>query len=370
MKFSTSKLELQKALQKLSKATPTRSTLPILSCVLIDVSSQETILRTTDLEITIQVEIASSYEQKGSAALPLKTLLEITNELPDIRLTISVDENYKTAIETEIGKYDLMGKSPEEFPALPNQEHTKTIKIKGIVLKEIIESTLFAVSQDELKPALTGVLFRFSEKLFTAVSTDGHRLVKHERKDFSTEKKEKEIIIPKKFLSFLSTQLSDIEIDLAVGKSFVTAQLQKDIITTKIIDEKFPDYNSVIPKDNNKSFSIDKKVLLGAIRRVAIFSNKSTHQVALSLKADKSFVTTEDPEKSSKAKENITGEFNGEEITIGYNSEYLKDIVSHISGETVEIKLNNPVSAALFEESPKRENVKNVMLLMPIRLND
>ena len=244
------------------------------------------------------------------------------------------------------------------------------INIKGAALKEIIESTLFAVSQDELKPSLTGVLFKFSENSFTAVSTDGHRLVKYERNDFLTEKLEEEIIIPKKFLSFLSTQLSDEDINISIGESFITAQLKKDIIITKIIDEKFPDYNSVIPKDNNKTFLIDKKVLLGAIRRVAIFSNKSTHQVALFLNTDKSFVTTEDPEKSSKAKEHITGEFSGEEITIGYNSEYLKDIVSHVSGEKVEIKLNNPVSAALFEENPKRENVKSLMLLMPIRLND
>ena len=370
MKFSTSKLELQKALQKLSKATPTRSTLPILNCVLVDVSSNRTILRTTDLEITIQVDIASSFEEKGSAALPLKTLLEITNELPDVRLTISVDTNYKTTIETESGKYNLMGKPPEEFPATPNQKYKKTINIKGIELKEIIESTLFAVSQDELKPALTGVLFKFSEKSFTAVSTDGHRLVKYERNDFLTEKIEEEIIIPKKFLSFLSTQLSNGNISFSIGESFITAQLQKDIIITKIIDEKFPDYNSVIPKDSNKTFLIDKKVLIGAIRRVAIFSNKSTHQVALSLNTDKSFVTTEDPEKSSKAKEHIVGEFIGEKIIIGYNSEYLKDIVSHVSGETVEIKLNNSVSAALFEETPKRENVKSLMLLMPIRLND
>ena len=370
MKFSTSKIELQKALQKLSKATPTRSTLPILSCVLIDVNNDKTILKSTDLEITIQVEIASSYEQKGSAALPLKTLLEITNELPDIRLTIFVDENYKTTIETEIGKYDLMGKPPEEFPTTPRQNSKRKIKINGLVLKEIIESTLFAVSQDELKPALTGVFFKFSENLFTAVSTDGHRLVKHERNNFLKENVKEELIIPKKFLSFLSTQLSDKNIDLVFGENFIKAQLQKDVIITKIIDEKFPDYDSVIPKENNKSFLIDKKTLLGAIKRVSIFSNKSTHQVALLLKLDKSFVTTEDPEKSSRAKEHIVGDFKGEEIIIGYNSEYLKDIVSHVFGDTVEIKLNNSVSAALFEENPKRENIKNLMLLMPIRLND
>ena len=370
MKFSTSKTELQKALQKLSKATPTRSTLPILGCVLVDVDNEKTILKTTDLEITIQVEIASSYERKGSAALPFKTLLEITNELPDIRLTISVDDSYKTTIETEVGKYNLMGKPPEEFPTTPTQSQNKNININGVILKEIIESTLFAVSQDELKPALTGVLFKFSEKFFTAVSTDGHRLVKYERNGFFKEKIKEEIIIPKKFLSFLSTQLSNKEISLAIGERFIIAQLQKDVIITKIIDEKFPDYDSVIPKENNKTFLINKQSLLGAIKRVSIFSNKSTHQVALSLKTDKSFVTTEDPEKSSKAKEQIVGDFKGDDIIIGYNSEYLKDIVSHVSGESVEIKLNNSVSAALFEETPKRENVKTLMLLMPIRLND
>ena len=370
MKFSTSKTELQKALQKLSKATPTRSTLPILSCVYMEVLDEKTILRTTDLEITIQVEIATSYERKGCAALPLKTLLEITNELPEARLTISIDEKQKTTIETDLGKYDLMSRSPEEFPTTPKQKTSKKININGFLLKNIIESTSFAVSQDELKPSLTGVLFKFSEKGFTAVSTDGHRLVKHNRTDFSTENFNEEIIVPKKFLSYLSTQLSEENIALVVGESFLTAQFQKDIVITKIIDEKFPDYNSVIPKESNKSFTVDKKTLLGSIRRVSIFSNKSTHQVALTLTKENSFITTEDPEKSSKAKESIMGQYEGEDITIGYNAEYLKDVVGHVSSELIKIKLNNSVSAALFEETPERENVKSLMLLMPIRLND
>ena len=370
MKFSTSKTELQKSLQKLSKATPIRSTLPILGCVLIEVKSEKTILRTTDLEITIEIELASSYERQGEAALPLKTLLDITNELPDIRLTISVDKNYKAAIETETGKYNLMGKPAEEFPKAPDLSFNKSIDVNALVLKEIIESTLFAVSQDELKPSLTGVLFKFSEDNFTAVSTDGHRLVKYQIKNFLSEELKEEIIIPKKFLSFLSTQLFGDKIKLSIGNNFITAHLEKDIITTKIIDEKFPDYDSVIPKENNKTLLIDKKALLGAIRRVSIFSNKSTHQVALSLNSKNSFVTTEDPEKSSKAKEKILGNYTGEDLTIGYNSEYLKGVVSHVTGENVEIKLNTSVSAALFEENPKRDNVNSLMLLMPIRLND
>ena len=210
-------------------------------------------------------------KNKAKQLFPLKTLLEITNELPDIRLTISVDENCKATIETEIGKYDLMGKPAEEFPKAPDQNFNKSIDVDALVLKEIIESTLFAVSQDELKPSLTGVLFKFSEDNFTAVSTDGHRLVKYQIKDFLSEELKEEIIIPKKFLSFLFTQLSEKKIKLSIGNNFITAHLEKDIITTKIIDEKFPDYDSVIPKENNKTLLIDKKSLLGAIRRVSIF---------------------------------------------------------------------------------------------------
>ena len=138
----------------------------------------------------------------------------------------------------------------------------------------------------------------------------------------------------------------------------------------RIISGCFKGKKLLIPKDNNKTFTVDKNILLGSIRRVSIFSNKSTHQVALTLTKEDSFITTEDPEKSSKAKESIVGQYEGEDITIGYNAEYLKDVVEHVSSELVNIKLNNSVSAALFEETPERENVKSLMLLMPIRLND
>jgi len=213
-------------------------------------------------------------------------------------------------------------------------------------------------------------LFRFSQKDFTAVSTDGHRLVKYSRNDFKTNEIDREVIVPKKFLSYLLNQLSDKKTTMFLGDNYLTAEQDKNKVLTKIIDEKFPDYNSVIPKENNKTFIIEKNILLGAIRRVSIFSNKSTHQVALSLGNKGCFITTEDPEKSSKAKEGVVGDFDGEEITIGYNAEYLKDVVSHVSGSSITIKLNTPVSAALFGNTNQEENVKSLMLLMPIRLND
>ena len=370
MIFSTSKTELQKALQKLSKATPTRSTLPILSCVLINAKEDQTTLKTTDLELTIQVNIPSSVEQEGAKALPLKTLLDITNELPETRLTIKINERDNAKIITDLGEYDLMARPAEEYPENKEGELLNKIKMPGPVIKNIIDATVFAVSKDELKPALTGVFFQISPKGTVAVSTDGHRLVKHEQTSYKTKEETIETIIPKKFLTYLSAHKTDEEINLYFEKTQLKAQVEKDIITTRTIGENFPNYESVIPTENTKKFILKKNDLLGAIRRVSIFSNKATHQVALSLNNTGCKITTEDPEKASKAQESIIGEYDGESIVIGYNADYLKDVVSHVVGENIIIELSNPVSAALFSSTKKQKDTETTMLLMPIRLND
>ena len=368
MKFSTSKKELQEALQKLSKATPTRTTLPILSCVLIKATNEKTTLRTTDLELTIDLEISVSIEEEGSAAVPLKQLYDITSELPETRITIIVDNKNKTEIKTNSGSYDLMGKQKEEFPATPKIDETKKINIPGNTLRNIIDSTLFAVSKDDLKPSLTGVLFSFNNSGITAVATDGHRLVKVVDQKYKTDTFVGDIVVPKKFLSYLSTHLSDDDILLSVGETHMTATINQDTIVSRTINEVFPDYESVIPTDNNKTLKVDRESLLGAIKRVSIFSNKSTHQVAFNISKDKFIIKTEDPEASSRAKEEIIGSYDGEDITIGYNGEYLKDVIGHVSGDEVIIKLNTPISATLFTDAEKETN--KTMLLMPVRLNN
>lgn len=370
MKFSTSKTELQQALQKLSKATPTRSTLPILSCVLIESNEERTTLRATDLEITIQAEIPVSIEQPGAAALPLKTLLDITNELPETRITLTVDDKNRAAIITDAGEYDLMAKPADEFPAVPDTSGSQKVDVSGEMLKSIINATSFAVSRDELKPALTGVLFRIGPNDITAVSTDGHRLVKYTRKDFNADGFTGDMIVPRKFLSFMSSQPTTGDVSLLIGENHLTAKIGNDMVLTRIIDERFPDYESVIPKENEKIMKADKDALLGAIRRVSIFSNKSTHQVALNMDATSCKITTEDPEKSSKAQEQVAAEFSGDPLTIGYNADYLKDVVNHVLGNTIIIEFSTSISAALFSSEKTEENIECLMLLMPIRLND
>ena len=370
MKISTSKQELQNGLQKIIKATPTRSTLPILSCVYIKTTETKTILRATDLEITIQTEIPVSVEENGSICLPIKTLLDITNELPETRITIS-ESNLNTTIYTDFGKYNLMAKPADEFPKTPQIEKQQEFEISGDIIKNIIKSTFFAISKDELKPALTGVLFRIKEGTITAVSTDGHRLVRYIEKNIKLNKIKGDFIAPRKFLSFLQTQNLNKKINLILGDNYIAAHLEKDTVITRLIDERFPDYNSVIPNDNIKELKVVKKDFLSAIKRVSIFSNKSTHQVAIKLKEKNVCeILTEDPEKSSKAQESLSVDYNGDDLTIGYNAEYLKDVVSHISTDEVIINFNTSISAALFNPIGKKEKTEVLMLLMPIRLND
>jgi len=368
MKFSTSKNELQEALQKLSKATPLRSTLPVLSCVLINATNEGTTLVATDLELTIIINLSVSIEEEGSAAVPLKQLYDITNEFPDgTRITISINNKNKIEITTLSGSYDLMGKQKEEFPTTPKIDDTKKIKILGGVLKRVVDSTLFAVSKDDLKPSLTGVLFRFNSNGLTVVATDGHRLVKIVDNNYKTDTFNGDIVVPRKFLSYLSSHLSDEEVVLSIGETHLTAMVEQDTIISRTISEVFPDYESVIPTDNNSVLTVDKKVLLGAIKRVSIFSNKSTHQVAFNISKEQFFITTEDPESSSKAKEEIIATYEGEDLIIGYNGEYLKDVINHTAGDEVTIKLNTPISATLFIGVNKDEN--KIMLLMPVRIN-
>ena len=368
MKFSIPKNELQNALQKVSKAVPIRSTLPVLSCVLFTANEKKTTLRATDLEITIEIEISVSLEEIGSCAIPLKQILDITNELNDDRISIKSDHNNKVTLLTKTGSYDLMGKPNEEYPDIPIVNLLNEINFPPLILKEIINSTLFAVSKDDLKPALTGVLFRFSNDEFISVATDGHRLARHVRKDVPKTNFIGDIIAPRKFLSYLITQIKNKDVTLQISEDYLSANIDNDIITTRTIKERFPDYNSVIPTDNNKTLITDKNLLKGVIKRVSIFSNKSTHQIVFNLSKDNKIITTEDPETSSKAQEFFDGDYTGEELKIGYNGEYLKDVISHISGEEVMIKLNTPISATLFTGSEEEES--KTMLLMPVRLNN
>jgi len=371
MRISTSSEELLKVLQTLSKGTPARSTLPILSCVLFEVDNSGVSLRTTDLEIAIHCKLEASIEKPGAAAIPLQTLMDITGELSETRIVLNVDDNQKIELITDSGVYDLMGKSVEEFPALPEVDNRKASGIEAKILKEIIQTTAFAISKDELKPALTGVLFRFETNRLTVVATDGHRLVRYIRNDFEGKEFLGDVIIPKKFLNLMNSILIGSDsVQVWMGDNNLTANVSGHSIFTRTIDERFPDFESVIPADNDKEVTVERKALLSAVKRVSIFSNRSTQQIALDVSKEKTIVRTEDPEKASKAKEEISSKLNGDDITVGYNAAYLKEVLMHIKSQNIVFHLKTAISAGLIYPDTQEPGGEITMLLMPIRLND
>ena len=370
MKFTTTKTDLQLSLQKLSKIIPGRSTIPILGNALITSDEGSIIMRATDLEQTMILTIPASIEEEGSSVIPVDTLLNISNELPDGRITLLVDKKLNVSIKSEKGDYDLKGMTPEEFPALPELDEQNAVTIPSELFKTIIQTTSFAISGDELKPALTGVLFQFKDGGLTTVATDGHRLARYHIKEFESTGFSGDIIIPRKFLSLSKNLLGKKEtVEMQIGKNHITVTFGDDKVHSRIIDERYPDYESVIPTNNDKSLTINTQEMISAVRRVSIFSNRTTQQIAIKMDKDILEITTEDPEKATRAKEKLKGEYSGEPIIIGYNALYLKELLSYISSKNVVLKLNTPISATVFFPEENEEGKETTMLLMPIRLN-
>jgi DNA polymerase III subunit beta len=372
MKFSIDKKTLQTSLQHLAKGVPNRSTLPILSSVFFDLNQNSLLLRATDLEISLEISLEVDSDDIGKTTIPLKTLLEITSAIPNGNLSFTISEDNKIAIESVFGKYSIMGKPADEFPSSPVIENAKLFNFTSEEFIYFVDSTLFAVSRDELKPALQGVLFQVENDELLAVATDGYRLVKLTKKDIGDSEFKGQVVIPHKFLNTVRSILGSAEkVSLLIGDNYVKLDTDKQlVVSSRIINERYPDFESIIPKDNDKTLMVNKEDILSSVKRVSIFSNKTTKQVSFSISENTIQVSTKDSESITTGNETVECEYKNDPITIGYNSQFLKEILEHQGSDNIQIKLKTPVSAAIFLQENLPENINIVMLLMPIRLND
>jgi len=370
MTFSIERNDLLNVLQILSKAVPTRSTLPIISCALFTKTKNNLNIRTTDLEISISINIKTKEEGVGSIAIPMNKLLEITTAMKEGKIDFSVSDIGKVNINSQQGHYTIMGQASEEFPIEQTLENGTSFNINGKELINIINNTAYAASKDDLKPVLQGVLFQINEEGFISVATDGHRLVKFEKNNIQTNNYTGSIVVPTKFLTLLHNQLKEEGIEMVIGTNHVQTKIEKGTITSRIIKDPYPDYEGVIPKDNTKTLIIDKNQFADAIKRVSIFSNKASKQVALNISENNITISTEDPENITSGKETISCSYDGEPMTVGYNAGYLKEVLQHQGSEEIKILLNTPLNAGLFLPIKQNDNENKTTLLMPIRLND
>lgn len=368
MKFQISSKQLEGALSSVIGVVPNKATLPILETVLFEADDKGLTLTATDLEITVNRTIDADIQAEGSVAIPGRRLLETLRQLADIPVGFDVDGSNHITFKTDKGTYKLVGENGDEFPSAPELSEGSSFSVPAEVLKDSIHRTSFAVSNDDLRPAMMGVFFQVSGTDAKIVATDGHRLVKLIRKDITTEKEAK-FIVPEKALSMVGKSELGQTAKVTIFQDHARFEGSTTSILTRLINETYPNYESVIPRENDKILRVDKNEMLSTVKRVSIFSSSTTRQVRLEMHADALTISAEDIDMSSEAKESIPCEYNAENMVIGFNARYLSDVLNNIDQDEVEFEFSTPNRAGIVKPVQSDENQEMIMLVMPVMLN-
>jgi DNA polymerase III subunit beta len=257
-----------------------------------------------------------------------------------------------------------------DFPKAPQVNRSFNIELDSHILAAAINNTLFATSSDDLRPAMTGVFIDISEESTTFVATDGHRLIRYRREDIKSATPTT-MILPRKALNLIKTSLPSETVPVVTEFSSSNAFFSfKNIkLICRLIDERYPDYENVIPKVNPNSLVIERAKFLSSLKRIAIFSNKTTHQIRLKMNAEELTISAEDLDYSNEAVEKIECEYTGEEMEIGFNAKFLAEMLSNINSPSITMQLSMPNRAGLIIPSTKEDNEDILMLVMPVMLN-
>ncbi|XOD69255.1 MAG: DNA polymerase III subunit beta [Flavobacteriales bacterium AspAUS03] len=372
MKFIVSSSELLKQLQALSSVINNNNTLPILNNFLFDLKEKQLTITASDLETTMTAQMTVTSDQIGKVAVPARLMTDILKTFPEQPLTLSIQkkENILKTV-SEQGDYTLAVQNAEEFPKAPTLDTPSTVTLTSSILSEAINKTLFATGTDELRPVMTGVFFELTPEGATFVSTDAHKLVKYVRKDVKSEQTTR-FIIPKKPLNLLKNISSSTEgtITIEYNETNTRFLFEDKILICRLIDGTYPNYEAVIPKENNKKLTLNRTSFLHSIKRLALFSNKTTHQVCLQLVDSQLKITAEDLDFSNKAHEHLSCDHKGDDITIGFNSRFLIEMLSHLNAEDITLEMSEPHRAGILKPVDGLKKGEEVfMLVMPIVVN-
>ena len=373
MKFIVSSELLLKKLQIISGVLNANNTLPILDDFLFQIKKGELSITASDLETILVTTIAIEAKQDGVIAIPAKLLLETLKTFPDQPLTFTIDAaTFGIEISSDYGKYKLTGHDGEEFPKTPTLESPSTINVEASILSSAVNKTLFATGNDELRPVMSGVLFELNNEDLTFVATDAHKLVRYKRTDLKA-KKGASFILPKKPLTLLKNILGNVgkEVTIEYNETNVMFVFDSTKMTTRLIDGKYPNYNAVIPTENPNKLTVSRNALLNSIKRVSIFSNKTTHQVRLKMTGSELNISAEDLDFANEANERLTCQYEGEDMEIGFNSRFLIEMLANLDSDDVNIAMSAPNRAGILTPSQKNDDNEEVlMLVMPVMLNN
>ncbi len=372
MKFIVSSSSLLKQLQNISGVLNSNNSLPILDHFLFEITTNQLEITASDLETTMITKISVDAKDEGVIAIPAKLLLDTLKSLPDQPLTFSIDQDKKNIeITSDYGKYHLSGQDGGEFPKTPEVEAPSKMDVAGGLLFNAIEKTIFASGNDDLRPVMSGVYFQLSKEDLIFVATDAHKLVKYSRTDAKASKAAT-FIMPKKPLNLLKNILGSIdeEVKVEFNETNAAFAFEDTKLICRLIDGKYPNYEAVIPKENPNKLTIDRTAFLGSIKRVSIFSSKTTHQVRLKRTGSELMISAEDVDFNNDAKERLTCQFDGEDMEIGFNSRFLIEMLSNLDTEEVNLEMSAPNRAGILTPATGNDDQEHVlMLVMPVMLN-
>lgn len=372
MKFIVSSTYLLKQLQVLGGVINNSNTLPILDNFLFELDNSNLKISASDLETTMSSTIEVESDSKGSIAISARLLLDTLKTFPEQPLTFIVEENNTVEISSNHGKYSLAYANGEEFPKTISLENPSSTTLSGKILESAINKTIFAAGNDDLRPVMSGVFFQFSTESLTFVATDAHKLVKYTRKDVSANETA-EFIMPKKPLTLLKGILIGVDDDIIIeyNESNAKFTFNDSVLICRLIDGKYPNYEAVIPKENPNKLLIDRVQFLNSVRRVSIFSNKTTHQVRLKIAGAELNITAEDIDYSNKAEERLTCDYQGDDMQIGFNSRFLSEMLSNLDANEVQLEMSLPSRAGILTPSDGLDEGEQItMLVMPVMLNN
>ncbi|MEP7106382.1 MAG: DNA polymerase III subunit beta [Ferruginibacter sp.] len=371
MKFIVSSSALLKQLLQINGVINANTVLPILEDFLFEIEKNKLTVVATDLETVMKVHLDVEAKDSGKVCIPAKILMDSLKNIADQPLTFTIDKNFGIEITSDYGKYKVMGENPDNFPKEPVADDANSFTMASTALVTAINKSLFAVSSDDLRPAMTGVFFELDPKGLTCVATDAHRLVKYKRTDVSCPKTDT-FIVPKKPLNLLKNALpdNDDELTLSYNSNHLFVKHGGTELVCRLIDARFPDYKVVIPVDNPYKLTVNKNDFQSALRRVSVFSNKSTNQVALTISGSELQLAAQDVDFSFEGNERMGCQYDGEDLQIAFNAKFLIEMLNAAETTEINIELSTSTKAGIIKPTESEEQEDLLMLVMPLMLNN
>ena len=370
MRLTISREKLQEGLAAVTASIPAKTTLPVLANILLETTERGIRLSGTDLDIAVTTEVSADVEAPGAVTIPAKKLSEIARELPPSPVKMAAVGEQRVTLECGRSRFKLLGLPRDEFPTFPSVKFSDSWRVKSGDLQKLISHTAFAVSTEESRPILNGVLWELKPDKMAMVATNGHRLAKMEIPTSSNSGPSHELIIPPKALEQVKRLFpAEEELEIARGENHIGFRSPFTSVFTRLIEGPYPNYELVIPRDNDRTAVIDKAALVGALKRMSVVASDQTHRIRLSFNTGMLKFSVQTPDLG-EAQDELPIRYVGDQLDIGFNASYLLEILRYIPTDEVKLTFKAPERAATLEPEGWSDTAVYLCLVMPLRLVD